>query len=77
MLAIALFQPVGTLADQRLPKSRRSRSNFTDSVRASILTYPIENGRRYHAFRSGSESTLAFYLVVAAILITSSLCYAQ
>ncbi|KAK0611708.1 S-adenosyl-L-methionine-dependent methyltransferase [Immersiella caudata] len=28
-------------------------SNFTASVRASIYEYPIENGRRYHAFRSG------------------------
>ncbi|KAK0639482.1 S-adenosyl-L-methionine-dependent methyltransferase [Cercophora newfieldiana] len=28
-------------------------SRFTASIRSSVLEYPIENGRRYHAFRSG------------------------
>ncbi|KAL2133430.1 hypothetical protein VTI74DRAFT_2356 [Chaetomium olivicolor] len=28
-------------------------SSFTASITSSILDYPVENGRRYHAFRSG------------------------
>ncbi|KAL2259355.1 hypothetical protein VTK26DRAFT_6992 [Humicola hyalothermophila] len=28
-------------------------SAFTASITSSILDYPVENGRRYHAFRSG------------------------
>jgi SAM-dependent methyltransferase len=28
-------------------------SNFTASITASVLAYPVENGRRYHAFRAG------------------------
>jgi hypothetical protein len=30
-------------------------STFTASITSSILDYPIENGRRYHAFRSGGN----------------------
>jgi len=29
------------------------RSNFTASITASVLAYPVEHGRRYHAFRAG------------------------
>ncbi|KAL2137362.1 hypothetical protein VTI74DRAFT_3302 [Chaetomium olivicolor] len=31
-------------------------STFTASITSSILDYPVENGRRYHAFRAGIYS---------------------
>jgi hypothetical protein len=34
-------------------------STFTASITSSILDYPVENGRRYHAFRSGGNQRTA------------------
>ncbi|KAF2736431.1 S-adenosyl-L-methionine-dependent methyltransferase [Polyplosphaeria fusca] len=36
------------------PTSYESRDSFTTSCTSSITRYPFENGRRYHAFKSGS-----------------------
>jgi hypothetical protein len=33
-------------------------SAFTASITSSILDYPVENGRRYHAFRAGGTQSL-------------------
>ena len=33
--------------------SLRKRSKYTASLTSSIENYPIENGRRYHAFKDG------------------------
>lgn len=32
----------------------RNSSTFTASLSSSVLNYPIENGRRYHAYRAGA-----------------------
>ncbi|KAI9823594.1 MAG: hypothetical protein M1832_002375 [Thelocarpon impressellum] len=36
------------------PNSQSDYTESTDSLRASILNYPMENGRRYHKYREGS-----------------------
>lgn len=33
-----------------------SRSAYTASLSSSVVDYPVENGRRYHAYRKGGES---------------------
>ncbi|EQB56140.1 methyltransferase domain-containing protein [Colletotrichum gloeosporioides Cg-14] len=37
-----------------IPDSQLSISGYTASVSSSVLDYPTENGRRYHAFRHGT-----------------------
>lgn len=32
----------------------RYQAQTTESIRSSILDYPIEHGRRYHAFKPGT-----------------------
>ncbi|KAF6791694.1 UMTA methyltransferase family protein [Colletotrichum sojae] len=50
-------------------------SNYTSSLSSSVIDYPIEHGRRYHAFRSGSyvlpnDETESERLDMAHALIT-------
>ncbi|KAI3544157.1 methyltransferase domain-containing protein [Colletotrichum abscissum] len=36
-------------------------SSYTASLSSSVVDYPTEHGRRYHAFRSGSRQELTFF----------------
>lgn len=35
---------------------RANSSNYTASLTSSVVEYPVEHGRRYHAYRAGSKS---------------------
>jgi hypothetical protein len=37
-------------------RSRSSSASSTESLRSSLVNYPIENGRQYHAYKDGSRS---------------------
>ncbi|PKS08397.1 hypothetical protein jhhlp_005341 [Lomentospora prolificans] len=35
--------------------AQKNSSTYTASIASSVVNYPVEHGRRYHAYRSGSE----------------------
>ncbi|KAK4125365.1 S-adenosyl-L-methionine-dependent methyltransferase [Parathielavia appendiculata] len=52
-MAQAVEQHIEIDSDDGASVNIEEISTFTASITSSILDYPVENGRRYHAFRAG------------------------
>jgi len=45
------------------------RSAFTASLTSSVIDYPVEHGRRYHAFRAGSKYFIIYYYYYFSLVV--------
>ena len=55
-------EPQNRPVSQQLGFSNLKRSSFTESLSTGVLDYPIEHGRRYHAYRAGCKPPSRFKL---------------
>ncbi|KAJ0319122.1 hypothetical protein COL5a_010336 [Colletotrichum fioriniae] len=57
--ALEAEDPVTSLAETCSDRLTADSSSYTASLASSAVDYPIEFGRRYHAFRPGGKESYA------------------